>query len=59
MENPAQHALALLRNQMTGDDLRRLPDVDLSRLESICHHWQVLAEVEIKNRTNSINRVPA
>lgn len=55
MENPAQHALALLRNQMTGDDLRRLSDVDLGRMESLCHHWQAMAQAEKKIRSKTVN----
>ncbi len=50
MENTAQHALELLRNQMTGDDLRQLSDADLYRLEAICHHWQAMASTEHHRR---------
>lgn len=59
MENTAQHAIVLLRNQMTGDDMRQLSDVDLYQLESICHHWQVMAEAERKSRATTINNVLA
>ena len=57
MENTAQRALELLRNQMTGDDLRQLSDTELFRLEEICHHWQAMAGAERKNRANTINNV--
>lgn len=57
MENTAQQALKLLRDKMTGDDMRRLSDADLCRLESICHHWQVMAEAARKSRANTINNV--
>lgn len=46
----AQKAIDLLRNQMTGDDLRKLSDVDLSALESICHHWLHMAAYERTKR---------
>ena len=53
----AQKAIDLLRNQMTGDDMRQLSDADLSVLESICHHWQAMAETERKSRAVTINNV--
>ena len=50
MENTAQHAIELLRNRMTGDDLRQLSDTDLHRLETICRHWQAMASTEHHRR---------
>ena len=49
----AQKAIDLLRNQMTGDDLRQLSDVDLSVLESICHHWGQMADHEREKRNSA------
>ena len=55
MENTAQQAITLLRNQMTSDDMRQLSDADLYRLESNCHHWQQMAFAERQNRAKTIN----
>ena len=57
MENTAQHAIELLRNQMTGADLRQLSSADLHQLEAICHHWQAMAEAERKNRNEQHRRL--
>lgn len=54
MENTARHALELLRNRMTGDDMRQLADAELYRLESICHHWQKMAFAERQDRAKTI-----
>lgn len=53
MENTAQRAVGLLRNQMTGDDLHQLSDTELFQLEAICHHWQKMAESERKHRAQT------
>lgn len=53
----AQKAIDLLRNQMTGNDLRQLSDVDLSVLESICHHWQAMSAIERDKRSNAAQPV--
>ncbi len=53
MENTAQQAIALLRERMTGDDMRQLSDADLFRLEAICHHWQEMAGAERKDRVKT------
>jgi len=57
MENTAQHALSLLRNRMTGADLRQLSDADLFQLEALCQHWQAMAEAERKGRSGTVNKV--
>ena len=57
MENTAQQAIALLRDFMTGDDMRQLSDADLYRLEAICHHWQVMAAAERKCRHTAANNI--
>ena len=54
MENTARHALELLRNRMTGADLRQLSDTDLAQFEAICDHWQALATAEKKSRATTI-----
>lgn len=54
MENTARHALELLRNQMTGDDLRQLSGTDLAQFEAICDHWQALAKAEKRSRATPI-----
>ena len=50
MENTAQHAIELLRNQMTGADLRQLSSAELHQLEAICQHWQAMANAEQHRR---------
>ncbi len=57
MENTARHALSLMRNRMTGDDMRQLSDSDLAKLEAICLHWQAMAEAERKARASTISNV--
>ncbi len=48
--NAAQKAIALLRDEMTGDDLRQLPNPDLRRMEAICQHWLAMIAAEHKAR---------
>ncbi len=55
MENTAQQAIALLRNRMTGDDMRQLSDADLYQMETVFHHWQQMAGAERKDRANTVN----
>ena len=57
MENTAQHAIELLRNRMTGEDMRQLSEADLYRLDAICHHWQAMAWAERKNRNEHHRRL--
>ncbi len=57
MENNAQQAISLLRERMTGEDMRQLSDADLYRLEAICHHWQLMAGDERKNRNEHHRRL--
>lgn len=56
MENTAQQALTILREWMTGDDMRQLSNADLYRLEAICHHWQAMAGAERNNRINTLSK---
>ena len=56
MDNTAQHAIELLRNRMTGDDLRQLSDADLYRLEAICQHWQAMANTEHHRRQSAAGK---
>ena len=55
----AQEALHALREEMTGDDLRRLTRAELANLEAICHHWQEMARAERKKREVSLHIVCA
>lgn len=54
MENAAQQALSIMRNRMTGDDMRQLPDAELAKLEAICLHWQAMAKAERMARVNNV-----
>ena len=54
MDNTAQCAIDYLRNRVTGSEMRQLSDADLHQFESICHHWQAMAEAERKSRASTI-----
>lgn len=45
--NPAQQALALLRDGMTGDDLRSLPPEQMRQFAELCYHWQQMAKIQM------------
>lgn len=53
MENIAQQALSLLRNRMSGADLRQLSETELRQFKAICLHWQAMAEAEYEDRTGT------
>lgn len=49
----ARQALDLLRNQMTGDDLRQLSDSERSQFAAICDHWAQLATYRPETHQNA------
>ena len=51
--NAAQQALDLLRNQITGDDLRQLSDCERRQFAAICDHWAQLATYRPETRQNA------
>jgi hypothetical protein len=47
--NNAHQALDVLRNKMSGDELRSLSAEQLKQFESICRHWAEMAKAAKSN----------